>query len=172
MTNKQQNEMYYMVKDFHKAFNHKYSDKPTPIDEVTALNRAVWTGEELVEFLYATVGGDLEKFRNLFSDFIQGLDAAYVKIVDKKDPIDNIIVSQADALIDVEYFNQGSFTILGVEPFNLFKIVQDANMGKLWEDGKPRFREGDGKIAKPPHWEENFAPEPKLKAEIERQLNK
>jgi predicted HAD superfamily Cof-like phosphohydrolase len=37
------------------------------------------------------------------------------------------------------------------------------------EDGKPRFREGDGKIVKPPHWEENFAPEPKLKAEIERQ---
>jgi predicted HAD superfamily Cof-like phosphohydrolase len=170
MTNKQQNEMYYMVRDFHKAFNHKYSNKPTPIDEETALNRAVWTGEELVEFLYATVGGDLEKFRTLFSDFIQGLDSAYVKIIDKKDPIDNIIVSQADALIDVEYFNQGSFTILGVEPFNLFKIVQDANMGKLWEDGKPRFREGDGKIVKPPHWEENFAPEPKLKDEIERQL--
>ncbi len=33
-------------------------------------------------------------------------------------------------------------------------------------DGKPRFREGDGKILKPEGWQ---APEPQLRAEIERQ---
>jgi predicted HAD superfamily Cof-like phosphohydrolase len=158
-----------MVRDFHKAFNHKYSYKPTPIDEETALNRAVWTGEELVEFLYATVGGDKEKFTRLYIDFFNGLHKSMDKIIDKNDPIDDILVAQADALTDVEYFNQGSFTILGVEPFNLFEIVQEANMGKLWEDGKPRFREEDGKIVKPPNWERDYAPEPKLKAEIESQ---
>jgi predicted HAD superfamily Cof-like phosphohydrolase len=167
---KQDNKMYYMVRDFHKAFGHKYSDRPTPIDEETALNRAVWTGEELVEFLYATVGGNTLKFNALYPNFIDGLNKAAFKIIDKNDPVDDILVAQADALTDVEYFNQGSFTILGVEPFNLFKIVQEANMGKLWEDGKPRYREEDGKIAKPPHWEEQFAPEPKLKAEIQRQI--
>jgi predicted HAD superfamily Cof-like phosphohydrolase len=171
MSNKAQNETYYMVRDFHKAFNHSVSDKPTPIPEDVALSRAIWTGEELVEFLYATVKGDKEKFYDIFEAFIHGLYKTFDKIVEKNDPIENVLVSQMDALIDVEYFNQGSFTIAGVEPFNLFKIVQEANMGKLWEDGKPRFREGDGKIIKPPHWEEQFAPEGKLKAEIERQLN-
>jgi predicted HAD superfamily Cof-like phosphohydrolase len=164
--NKQDNQMYYMVRDFHKAFNHKYSDKPTPIDKETALNRAVWTGEELVEFLYATVEGDEEQFREIFQSFINGLHKATFKIIDKGDKVEDVLVAQADALTDVEYFNQGSFTILGVEPFNLFKIVQSANMAKLHSDGKPRYREEDGKIVKPEGWE---APEPKLKSEIERQ---
>lgn len=44
-------------------------------------------------------------------------------------------------------------------------------MGKIWDDGKPRFRESDGKILKPPHWEANFAPEPRLKEEIQRQID-
>lgn len=167
--NKENNEMYYMVQDFHKAFNHLTADKPTAIPEDIALPRAVWTGEELVEFLYATAAGDKRKFLKLFNSFISGLHNTVNKILEKKDPIEDVLVSQMDALTDIEYFNQGSFVVAGVEPFNLFKIVQDANMGKLWSDGKPRFREGDGKIVKPPHWEENFAPEPKLKAEIENQ---
>ena len=169
MTNKTNNEMYYMVKEFHKAFNHLHNDKPTPIAPDVALNRAVWTGEELVEFLYASVGGDLNYFLQLTRQFHEGLLNAEKKILEKQPVIDDILTAQADALVDVEYFNQGSFNILGVEPFNLFKIVQEANMGKLWEDGKPRFREEDGKIVKPPHWEENFAPEGRLKEEIERQ---
>jgi predicted HAD superfamily Cof-like phosphohydrolase len=39
-------------------------------------------------------------------------------------------------------------------------------MAKLFPDGKPRYRESDGKIIKPDGW---VAPEPKLKSEIERQ---
>lgn len=173
MTNKHNpNAMTEMVKDFHKAFDHKYNDTPTAISEEVALSRAVWTGEELIEFLYATVAGDEEKFKKITESFYEGLKKAEDKILTNKPVIDDVIVSQADALIDVEYFNQGSFVMLGVEPFNLFKIVQDANMGKLWDDGKPRFREGDGKIVKPPNWEKDFAPEGKLKEEIERQKNK
>lgn len=166
----QNNVMYKMVREFHNAFGHKMADKPTVIDEETALNRAVWTGEELVEFLYGTVGGDLDKFEVLYDSFKQGLDKAVDKIRKEKKPVDDILVAQIDALVDVEYFNQGSFTIAGVEPFNLFKIVQEANMGKLFSDGKPRFREEDGKIIKPPNWEEDFAPEPRLIKEIERQM--
>jgi predicted HAD superfamily Cof-like phosphohydrolase len=163
------NEMYYMVREFHKAFGHKYNDKPTPMDEETALNRAVWTTEELVELLYATVGGDKDKFLSLIDQFLQGIDKNVNKILKENKPVDDILVAQADALTDVEYFNQGSFTILGVKPFNLFKIVQEANMAKLFPDGKPRYRESDGKIIKPDGWEENYAPEKRLKAEIARQ---
>jgi len=163
------NEMYYMVRKFHKAFGHHVADKPIPIPSDLALNRAVWTGEELVEFLYATVKGNKEKFYELYNQFKKGLDNAYAKIIEKNEKIEDVVVAQADALTDTLYFTFGSFVHLGVKPFNLFKIVQDANMGKLWDDGKPRYREEDGKIIKPPYWEEKYAPEPKLKAEIERQ---
>lgn len=163
------NKMYHMVKDFHEAFGHVVGTKPTAIDEKTAVNRAVWTGEELVEFLYATAEGDEHTFKVLYEQFLTGLNKAADKILTEKKPIDDKLVAQMDALIDVEYFNQGSFVIAGVEPFALFQIVQEANMGKLFEDGKPRFREEDGKIIKPPNWEKDFAPEGRLKAEIERQ---
>ncbi|MFT8322542.1 MAG: HAD family hydrolase [Bacillus sp. (in: firmicutes)] len=165
----QDNKMYYMVKEFHQAFGHAVAEKPKAIDEKTALNRAVWTGEEIVEFLYATANGNEEEFKQLYAKFLAGLNKAADKIVSQKKTVDDVLVAQMDALTDIEYFNQGSFVIAGVEPFPLFKIVQDANMGKLFEDGKPRFRAEDGKIIKPPHWEEEFAPEPKLKEEIERQ---
>ncbi|WP_445491077.1 HAD family hydrolase [Niallia sp. 03133] len=163
------NKMYRMVKEFHQAFGHSVADAPAAIDEKTALNRAVWTGEEIVEFLYATVNGEEESFKHLFASFLDGLNSAADKIMTQKKPIEDVLVAQMDALTDIEYFNQGSFVIAGVEPFNLFKIVQDANMGKLFEDGKPRFRKEDGKIIKPPHWEEKFAPESKLKEEINKQ---
>jgi predicted HAD superfamily Cof-like phosphohydrolase len=170
MSHKTNNEMYHMVEDFHKAFGHHVSDRPTPIPEDVALNRATWTGEDLIEFLYATAEGNEDKFKELVGSFYAGLDKAMVKTIKKKPDVSNVLVAQMDALTDVEYFNQGSFVFAGVKPFNLFEIVQQANMGKLWGDGKPRYREEDGKIKKPPHWEENYAPEPKLKAEIERQI--
>ncbi|KLV27948.1 HAD family hydrolase [Niallia circulans] len=163
------NTMYHMVKKFHEAFGHEVAAEPTAIAEKTAVNRAVWTGEELVEFLYATAEGDESKFKALYEQFLKGLNKAADKILSEKKPVDDKLVAQMDALTDVEYFNQGSFVIAGVEPFSLFQIVQEANMGKLFEDGKPRFREEDGKIIKPPNWEKDFAPEGRLQAEIERQ---
>lgn len=164
-----QNAMYHRVKEFHKAFGEKMPSKPTPIDKETALKRAVWSVEELTEFLYATVGGDKIQFAELTQKLLEGLIESFQEIYKNAPVIDDVLTAQMDALTDEMYFNQGSFTLAGVEPYNLFEIVQQANMGKLWEDGKPRFRESDGKIIKPPHWEENFAPEPRLKEEIERQ---
>jgi predicted HAD superfamily Cof-like phosphohydrolase len=76
------------------------------------------------------------------------------------------VIDQADAMIDLMYFALGTMVEMGVNPEPLFNIVQEANMNKLWPDGKPRYRE-DGKILKPEGWQ---PPEPKLKAEIERQM--
>jgi predicted HAD superfamily Cof-like phosphohydrolase len=116
------NDAYYKVKDFHKAFNHPYSDKPILLDLDLADKRASWIQEEVEEMLEAT---------NL------------------KD-----IYEQADAFIDIIYFALGGLVSMGIPPAEIFDIVQHANMSKLWEDGKPRFREGDGKIIKPPYWED------------------
>ncbi|GAE09592.1 transcriptional regulator [Paenibacillus sp. JCM 10914] len=75
---------------------------------------------------------------------------------------------QVDALTDLIYFAIGTFTLMGVKPEPFFNIVHAANMGKLHEDGKPRFNE-QGKIVKPEGWAEKYAPEPKIVQELMRQ---
>jgi predicted HAD superfamily Cof-like phosphohydrolase len=76
------------------------------------------------------------------------------------------LTEQADAMIDVMYLALGTLVEMGVRPEELFRIVHEANMSKLWEDGKPRYRESDGKVIKPPTWQD---PEPLLSMEIARQ---
>jgi len=79
---------------------------------------------------------------------------------------DNVI-DQADALVDALYFILGTAVEIGVDLEPVFDIVQKANMSKLWADGKPHYRESDGKVAKPEGW---VAPEPQIQAEIEKQM--
>jgi predicted HAD superfamily Cof-like phosphohydrolase len=74
------------------------------------------------------------------------------------------IYEQADAMIDLIYFALGTLVEMGVKPEKLFDIVHEANMTKIWSDGKVRRRENDGKVIKPPEWED---PEPKIRAEID-----
>ena len=76
------------------------------------------------------------------------------------------IAEQADAFIDIIYFALGGLVNLGVRPERLWDIVQSANMAKLWPDGAPRYRPGDGKVVKPEGWKD---PGPLLDAEIDRQ---
>lgn len=75
------------------------------------------------------------------------------------------IYEQADAMIDLIYFALGTLVEMGVKPEKLFDIVHEANMSKLWSDGQVHRRKGDGKVIKPPEWED---PEPKIKAEIDK----
>lgn len=72
------------------------------------------------------------------------------------------IVEQADAMIDTIYFALGTLVEMGIEPDNLFYIVQEANMSKLFPDGKPHYNEM-GKVIKPDNWEN---PHSKLENEI------
>lgn len=165
------NNMWQMVKDFHIAFNHPTSDSPVELPLKQAVPRAVWTGEEaLVEFIHAS-SDNQEEFNAAFDQMIEGLKKAKVK----SDGMDYYekglprIVAQSDALVDALYFIMGSFVIMGVEPTKLFEAVQASNMSKLFDDGKPRFREEDGKILKSPNF---FPPEERLEEEIKRQLSK
>ncbi len=77
----------------------------------------------------------------------------------------NDIYEQADAMIDLMYFALGTLVEMGVKPDKIFEIVHEANMDKLWSDGKPHFKE-DGKTIKPEGWED---PYPKIKEEIDSQ---
>ena len=76
------------------------------------------------------------------------------------------IADQADAFIDIIYFALGGLVNLGVRPERLWDIVQNANLAKLFPDGRPRYRDGDGKVMKPDGWQD---PGPLLQAEIDRQ---
>ena len=74
------------------------------------------------------------------------------------------IVEQADAMIDTIYFALGTMVEMGVEPGVLFDIVQNANMSKLWSDGKPHYNEM-GKVIKPEGWQN---PHKKLELTIQK----
>ena len=46
------------------------------------------------------------------------------------------VAEQADAFIDIIYFALGGLVDLGARPERLWDIVQNANMAKLWPDGR------------------------------------
>ncbi len=74
---------------------------------------------------------------------------------------------QVDAIVDLIYFALGTMVELGVEAAPVFHIVHQANMGKLWADGRPRFRDDDGKVVKPSSWKD---PAELVTQEIRRQM--
>lgn len=76
------------------------------------------------------------------------------------------LTEQADAMIDIIYFAIGGLVEMGIKPDRLFDIVHQANMSKLWPDGRPKFRE-DGKVMKPAAWVD---PGPQIQDEIRRQV--
>jgi predicted HAD superfamily Cof-like phosphohydrolase len=65
---------------------------------------------------------------------------------------DNLI-GAADALIDLQYVLDGGLLEMGLADRKhlLVAAVHEANMAKLWPDGKPR-RSPEGKVLKPPGW--------------------
>jgi predicted HAD superfamily Cof-like phosphohydrolase len=80
---------------------------------------------------------------------------------------DNLI-DEVDALADMLYILLGTIDEHGVNMEPIFDIVQNANMSKLWEDGKPRFNE-IGKVIKPPNF---VRPEALIELEVIRQLER
>lgn len=79
---------------------------------------------------------------------------------------DQDIVEQADAMIDTMYFALGTLVEMGVKPDKLFYIVQEANMSKLFPDGKPHYNEM-GKVIKPAGWQD---PHKKLELAIKEMM--
>lgn len=158
-----------LVGKFHSAFGHPVSQKVKPLEVSRGTNRAIWTGEEaLVEFIHQSSDNE-DEFLAAYDNLIAGLEKAKKKSLGLPYPENDLqkVVGQADALVDASYFLAGSFVEMGIKPQSLFDIVQEANMAKLGADGKPIIRQSDGKIMKPEGWQ---PPEPKLEAEVKRQM--
>ena len=69
----------------------------------------------------------------------------------KKAISDKNIVEVADALTDILYVAYGAGHAFGINLDKCFKEVQDSNMSKLGEDGKPIYNE-HGKVMKGPKY--------------------
>ncbi|MBO0467132.1 HAD family hydrolase [Enterococcus plantarum] len=154
---------------FHERFDNRKPKIPTHFSAKQASDRAGFKAEELVEFLYGAANNDPAVFKELVSQLKVAVDQAEKKVLNKEKEVTDPLVEQVDALIDLLYFTYGSFSLLGVDPTELFSIVHEANMGKLFPDGTPRYHPVTHKVLKPDNWEADFAPEPKIKAELERQ---
>ena len=156
------------VKTFHHMMDERTQEEPKAWDLEGATHRADFKIEELVEFVRAASPSE-EDFGQALSQLHQALDKAADKVV-KKTPAQQDLIGQVDALIDTLYFTYGSFVLMGVDPERIFDIVHQANMGKMFPDGKAHFDPVTHKILKPDDWEERYAPEPAIKKEIERQI--
>ena len=64
---------------------------------------------------------------------------------------DENLLEVADALTDILYVTYGAGHAFGIDLDKCFDEVQNSNMSKLGEDGKPIYNEG-GKVMKGPNY--------------------
>lgn len=64
------NKEYNEVKEFHKAFNHPYSETPKVMELNRAKKRYTWVLEEINEFLVASEKGDIVEQADAMIDTI------------------------------------------------------------------------------------------------------
>ncbi|MBM7635369.1 HAD-IIB family hydrolase [Streptococcus saliviloxodontae] len=168
---KSSDENFNKVKDFHQLMDGETCETPRLYDMVEGGHRSDFKVEEIVEFLYAACQGNPELFEQAVANLHQAVDKAAKKVLSKPHP-ESPLVGQVDALTDLLYLTYGSFVLMGVDPKPFFDTVHEANMGKIFPDGKAHFDPVTHKILKPDDWEERFAPEPSIRRELDRQIQK
>mgnify|MGYP001267565707 CR=1 FL=1 len=161
---------YEQVKHFHETFNVAMPNSPTPLSKEDALTRASFIAEELVELLSASSTNSHELV-GLYNELLNKMHHSLERERVKEFPKDEFekLTAQVDSLLDIDVFCNGTYTLLGVDPRKPMQYVYQANIAKLFPDGKPRYREGDGKILKPDNW---VAPDQKIANELKRQIAK
>ena len=166
-----QDDNFNKVKDFHHQMDGETCETPRLYGVEEADHRSDFKVEEIVEFLYATSKGNPQAFQQSVTNLHEAVDKAVTKIKSKDHP-ETPLVGQVDALTDLLYLTYGSFVLMGVDPKPFFDIVHESNMGKIFPDGQAHFDPTTHKILKPDDWEEKFAPEPAIKRELDRQIQK
>ena len=87
-----------------------------------------------------------EKINNLRYDLIKEELAELKDAMEKKD-----LLEVADALTDILYVTYGAGHAFGIDLDKCFEEVQNSNMSKLDESGKPIYNES-GKVMKGPNY--------------------
>ena len=87
-----------------------------------------------------------EKINNLRIDLIKEELQELTEAMNNKD-----LLEVADALTDILYVTYGAGHAFGIDLDKCFEEVQNSNMSKLGEDGKPIYNES-GKVMKGPNY--------------------
>ena len=101
-----------------------------------------------------TFGQEVKLRPSLSTDKINSLRLSLIKeeLEELKDAIDKKdLVEVADALTDILYVTYGAGHAFGIDLDKCFDEVQNSNMSKLGEDGKPIYNDS-GKVMKGPNY--------------------
>ena len=112
------------------------------------------TNFEKVGLFMSTFGQELKKKSELSTEKINSLRLSLIQeeLEELTKAIkENDILEVADALTDILYVTYGAGHAFGIDLDKCFKEVQNSNMSKLGEDGKPIYNE-KGKVMKGPNY--------------------
>ena len=112
------------------------------------------TNFEKVKIFMETFGQEVKSKSSLSSDKINSLRLSLIQ--EELDELnkaikDKDIVEVADALTDILYVTYGAGHAFGIDLGQCFNEVQNSNMSKLGDDGKPIYNE-NGKVMKGPNY--------------------
>ncbi len=112
------------------------------------------TNFEKVGIFMKTFGQEVKSNASLSTDEINKLRLSLIneELAELKDAINKKdLVEVADALTDILYVTYGAGHAFGINLDKCFDEVQNSNMSKLGNDGKPIYNE-DGKVMKGPNY--------------------
>ena len=112
------------------------------------------TNFEKVGLFMKTFGQEVKKKPGLSSEKINKLRVSLIneELEEFKDAIkNNDLKEAADALTDILYVTYGAGHAFGINLDKCFDEVEQSNMSKLSEDGKPIYNES-GKVMKGPKY--------------------
>ena len=112
------------------------------------------TNFEKVKKFMRTFGQEVKSKPSFSSEKIN--DLRYNLIKEELDELkqameDKDLLEVADALTDILYVTYGAGIAFGIDLDKCFEEVQNSNMSKLGEDGKPIYNEA-GKVMKGPNY--------------------
>ena len=109
---------------------------------------------EKVKIFMKTFGQEVKEKAEFPSNKITNLryDLISEELSELKEAIKNSDIKEvADALTDILYVTYGAGHAFGIDLDKCFEEVQNSNMSKLDNDGKPIYNE-DGKVMKGPNY--------------------
>ena len=112
------------------------------------------TNFEKVGLFMKTFGQEVKNKSGLSSEKINKLRVSLIQeeLEEFKEAIKNNDIKEVvDALTDILYVTYGAGHAFGVNLDNCFDEVQQSNMSKLGDDGKPIYNE-EGKVMKGPRY--------------------
>ncbi len=151
------------VHDFHTKFNHPIAATPTVPDAQLRLLRVRLLMEEAAEFCAAS-GYPIEVYVVKPDSDLVGVMAATVEH-ESPELID--IVEVADGLGDINVVTNGAALVWGIPIAAVDAAINESNMSKLGEDGKPIYDE-HGKVQKGPNYFKPNIAEVLAKAGLQR----